>query len=91
VIWEAVRDQGSAETYIYMQSLYYRSPEVTLGKLITFAIDVWSVGVMMYGMLFGNNVSKQFEFGPLDTFKMRNEKVKKWIQKYVGRSNEIAM
>lgn len=46
-------DFGSAFFYVsgkvkYLQSRFYRSPEIILGFPYTIAIDMWSVGCIMY-------------------------------------------
>ena len=37
-----------------MQSLYYRSPEIVLGIEYGAAIDMWSLGCILYEMAMGN-------------------------------------
>lgn len=39
--------------YNYIQTRYYRSPEVLLGLEITTAIDIWSLGCIIYEMIRG--------------------------------------
>ena len=38
----------------YFQSRYYRSPNIILGKKITFNIDMWSFGCIIYEMITNN-------------------------------------
>ena len=47
-----VIDFGSAcliheDTFSYIQSLYYRAPEVILGQFYTPSMDIWSVGCIL--------------------------------------------
>ncbi|ORY50999.1 kinase-like protein [Rhizoclosmatium globosum] len=39
--------------YTYIQSRFYRSPEVILGHSYTMAIDVWSLGCILYELFSG--------------------------------------
>ena len=38
----------------YFQSRYYRSPNIILGKQITYDIDMWSLGCIIYEMITNN-------------------------------------
>jgi serine/threonine protein kinase len=37
----------SEQIYTYIQSRYYRAPEVILGIAYTTAIDIWSLGCIL--------------------------------------------
>lgn len=42
--------------YTYIQSRYYRAPEVVLGVQYTAAIDVWSFGCILYELFTGSPI-----------------------------------
>jgi len=46
------------KVYIYIQSRYYRSPEVVLGYNNSTAIDMWSFGCILYELYTGNPLFK---------------------------------
>lgn len=39
--------------YSYIQSRYYRAPEVMLGIKYTSAIDIWSIGCILFELFTG--------------------------------------
>lgn len=41
-------------TYMYIQSRFYRAPEVILGSPYDFAIDMWSVGCLLAELYLGS-------------------------------------
>jgi serine/threonine protein kinase len=45
--------RGGNASFQYVQSRFYRSPEVALGLSISEAIDMWSLGCIMFEMLVG--------------------------------------
>jgi len=64
LLWKAnkphikIIDFGSScfekeKVYTYIQSRYYRAPEVILGISYTTAIDMWSVGCIIYELFTG--------------------------------------
>lgn len=66
-----VIDFGSAchvnkKAYKYVQSRYYRAPEITMGLPYSTPIDVWSLGCIIYEMHFGIPLFKgDSDFGHL--------------------------
>jgi len=46
-------DAGLVQIYKYIQSRFYRSPEVLLGRPYDMAIDVWSLGCILVEMHVG--------------------------------------
>lgn len=65
----------------YIQSLVYRSPEVMLGIPYTEAIDMWSLGCIMYELHFGR---------PLFSGNTENEQIVKLDRIIDFRKNSIA-
>lgn len=41
------------QIYTYIQSRFYRAPEIILGVIYTCAIDMWSFGCIMYELFVG--------------------------------------
>ena len=52
-------DRVSSNNEFYVQSLFYRSPEVTLKKKYNFKADVWSIGAIILDMLGYDNFFSQ--------------------------------
>jgi len=42
------------KVYTYIQSRFYRAPEIIFGILYTCAIDMWSFGCILYELFTGN-------------------------------------
>jgi serine/threonine protein kinase len=40
--------------FFYVQSRYYRAPEIVLGLDYDHAVDMWSVGCVLYEMVVGS-------------------------------------
>lgn len=53
VVFQAKRYWKFTQAYSYIQSRFYRSPEVILGHSYSTAIDMWSLGCIMVELLTG--------------------------------------
>ena len=42
-----------ASGFFYVQSRYYRAPEITLGLSYSHGVDVWSLGCIVYELITG--------------------------------------
>lgn len=74
----------SATQFVYIQSRYYRSPEVLIGNPYSYEIDLWSIGCIAAELFLGNplfagkceydQISKIIQLlGPI-TFPLQNKK-----------------
>jgi serine/threonine protein kinase len=62
--------ENYSQGFFYVQSRYYRAPEILLGNQYDWAVDMWSLGCILYELITGK---------PLFPAKDENELLEYWI------------
>ena len=88
--------QDCTTGFFYVQSRYYRAPEIVLGIQYDHAVDMWSLGCIVYELITGkplfpaHDENELLEFFILTISKVPNamlENAKKYKQFYIKKND----